>query len=352
MAGDVLQAGIDALQRGDRQQARMLLEQAVAADDRNEMAWYYLAAAQDDPAMRRTYLERVLIINPNNTRARDVLQKMDEAEQSSGNAQPAASQPPPRPEAPRGKVKPLVQPTAGDTPGADDTGFALPATIPGAPEKVGFAALFRDGLALFLAGVDALRQKPGVYETELGKASWWRFWLLFGWCAVASAVLIAVGSILGSVVGIVLGRGFPIVGILFAIIVMIISVPFTLVSEYAGVWLSGWYAREQQRSAVPLYQHAYAIAIYWGPAAVLGAALQAVTGVLGLGFIGALGSLALNILALYMIALGFRALHRFATEYQEYITVVIFWVAAAVVAAVLGIFIGVFTVAGAATAIR
>ena len=56
MATDRLKEGIDALQRGDRVGARAILEEVVGVEPQNETAWYYLAAAQDDPRLRRTYL--------------------------------------------------------------------------------------------------------------------------------------------------------------------------------------------------------------------------------------------------------------------------------------------------------
>ncbi|MBC8098212.1 MAG: PD40 domain-containing protein [Armatimonadetes bacterium] len=71
-----LRAGVDAAKRGDRTTARRLLEEVIAADDNNELAWLWLASAVTSVAERRTCLERVLQINPDNARAREALEKL------------------------------------------------------------------------------------------------------------------------------------------------------------------------------------------------------------------------------------------------------------------------------------
>lgn len=71
-----LKAGVDAARRGDRTTARRLLEQVVTADANNELAWIWLASCVNTLSERRACLERVLQINPANTRAREALQKL------------------------------------------------------------------------------------------------------------------------------------------------------------------------------------------------------------------------------------------------------------------------------------
>ncbi|MAS37076.1 MAG: hypothetical protein CL610_23960 [Anaerolineaceae bacterium] len=68
--------GIDAARRGDKPAAQVLLRQVVAADPRNELAWMWLASAVDSIDERRTCLENALRINPNNTRAREALDRL------------------------------------------------------------------------------------------------------------------------------------------------------------------------------------------------------------------------------------------------------------------------------------
>lgn len=69
----VLKQGIAAARAGQRSEARQLLTRIIQADARNEQAWLWLAAVVDDPLQQRTCLQRVLDINPNNSRAQQGL---------------------------------------------------------------------------------------------------------------------------------------------------------------------------------------------------------------------------------------------------------------------------------------
>lgn len=91
-----LRMGIDAARRGDKSAAQVLLRQVVAADPQNELAWMWLASAVESLDERRACLERALRINPNNTRAREALRRL----QPGGTAAPreAASRPRTRPQ--------------------------------------------------------------------------------------------------------------------------------------------------------------------------------------------------------------------------------------------------------------
>ncbi len=80
-----LQAGIAAARGGDRVTARRLLEEVIAEDDMNELAWIWLASSVTTLSERRACLEKVLSINPKNERAREALNKL-----SGGRATPAA----------------------------------------------------------------------------------------------------------------------------------------------------------------------------------------------------------------------------------------------------------------------
>ena len=60
----MLQAGISAVQEGDKAQARTLLLQVVEQDDRIEQAWYWLSLAVEDASDKILALENVLVLNP------------------------------------------------------------------------------------------------------------------------------------------------------------------------------------------------------------------------------------------------------------------------------------------------
>jgi hypothetical protein len=66
---DLLRQGIAALKAGGKAEARSLLRQVVEQDEHNEMAWLWLSGAVDTDEERRTCLENVLAINPNNVAA-------------------------------------------------------------------------------------------------------------------------------------------------------------------------------------------------------------------------------------------------------------------------------------------
>lgn len=72
-----LRAGIEAAKQGDGITARRLLTEVVRADGRNELAWIWLATVLPTPDEKRAALQRVLAINPGNTRARDALRRLE-----------------------------------------------------------------------------------------------------------------------------------------------------------------------------------------------------------------------------------------------------------------------------------
>lgn len=71
-----LNQGVEAAKAGDRGTARRLLEEVVEQDDRNELAWIWLATVATGAAERREYLKKVLSINPRNQRAREALSRL------------------------------------------------------------------------------------------------------------------------------------------------------------------------------------------------------------------------------------------------------------------------------------
>ena len=74
---DLLKQGIDAARAGDKPHARTLLEQIVEQDQHNEKAWFWLAAVTDDIDEKRVCLGNVLVINPDNSRAKRLLEQLE-----------------------------------------------------------------------------------------------------------------------------------------------------------------------------------------------------------------------------------------------------------------------------------
>ncbi|MEO6655609.1 MAG: response regulator [Pyrinomonadaceae bacterium] len=65
----LLKKGISAAQHGEREYARILLNEAAAIEPRSENAWMWLASISDYPEELMAFLDHVLEINPENPRA-------------------------------------------------------------------------------------------------------------------------------------------------------------------------------------------------------------------------------------------------------------------------------------------
>ncbi len=71
-----LQAGIAAVQRGERERGRALLLQALEQDEHDEQAWWWLSQALETPADIQVALENVLTLNPAHAAARARLEEL------------------------------------------------------------------------------------------------------------------------------------------------------------------------------------------------------------------------------------------------------------------------------------
>ena len=74
---DLLKQGIEAARAGNTAVARALLEQVVEQDEHNEKAWFWLAAIAEDIHEKRVCLTNVIVINPENKRARQLLARLE-----------------------------------------------------------------------------------------------------------------------------------------------------------------------------------------------------------------------------------------------------------------------------------
>ena len=66
----IVRAGIEAYRAGKKSEARKLLEKAIELDDYNEQAWMWLSAVVETEEEKRTCLENVVVINPDNAEAK------------------------------------------------------------------------------------------------------------------------------------------------------------------------------------------------------------------------------------------------------------------------------------------
>jgi hypothetical protein len=75
-ADAMIRAGVDAYRAGDKAKARQMLEKAIELDQYSEMAWLWLSAVVESKEEQQTCLTNVLVINPENERAKQGLKSM------------------------------------------------------------------------------------------------------------------------------------------------------------------------------------------------------------------------------------------------------------------------------------
>jgi ketosteroid isomerase-like protein len=94
MSGDnLLKRGIAAFKSGQNTEARMLFEQALKQDQRNEKAWLWMSCVVETDEDRRACLEKVLAINPSNTAAIRGLEYVGAGERKAVSAENELEQP-------------------------------------------------------------------------------------------------------------------------------------------------------------------------------------------------------------------------------------------------------------------
>ena len=86
----LLREGQEAAKRGDVESARSFLTQVVERDPNNEQAWMWLSGVVEDAAEQQICLENVLVINPDNTKARQGLEYLRSQLSATAEAEPAA----------------------------------------------------------------------------------------------------------------------------------------------------------------------------------------------------------------------------------------------------------------------
>ncbi len=82
---ELLQLGIQTARAGNKQSARVIFQQVLNGDPRNERALLWMASLARDSTDKRRYLTRVLRYNPNNETARRELQRMARQEKARTN---------------------------------------------------------------------------------------------------------------------------------------------------------------------------------------------------------------------------------------------------------------------------
>jgi hypothetical protein len=75
----LLQLAVRTWQEGNLASARVMVEQVLENDKRNERAWLLMAKMANNEVDRRRFLETVIEINPRNAQARQLLGQLDSA---------------------------------------------------------------------------------------------------------------------------------------------------------------------------------------------------------------------------------------------------------------------------------
>ncbi|MDZ4769306.1 MAG: hypothetical protein SGJ24_09275 [Chloroflexota bacterium] len=308
---DLLQRGITAFQAGDRDNARKLLSEFVLSAPDNEQGWYFLAAVENDPAMRKAHLERVLVLNPSNAKAREVLERIKAREvevNPVASASPAAAS---APKSTRPKIYTL-DPNDAAREGAASAGegIRLPFRIPGAPQTIAPAEVVSAGWTLLKEGWQALLRRPGTYEFQVDSATWWRFWLV-----VVSGALISSALSLLLALLFVLQSDATLFSFVSILLTPLLTIPITVGALFAGIYAAHHYARSKGWNA-PLVRHAMAAGIVWAPTVVFSSVLTFILSLLGLG--GGLSGVFMLVLAGYIMGEGYGRLYVISEPRDKY----------------------------------
>jgi beta-lactamase superfamily II metal-dependent hydrolase len=76
MTSDTLRQAVQLIKAGDKQAALPILKNIVQTEPNNEMAWSWLYSCVESVPHKKYCLQKVLEINPNNQKAREVLEKL------------------------------------------------------------------------------------------------------------------------------------------------------------------------------------------------------------------------------------------------------------------------------------
>ena len=74
-----MRLGVRTAKAGNKEGARVIFQQVLDSDKRNERAWLWMAFVADNDIDRRRYLETVLTLDPKNKIAGKQLAQMDKA---------------------------------------------------------------------------------------------------------------------------------------------------------------------------------------------------------------------------------------------------------------------------------
>ncbi len=325
--------GIDALKKGKKQEAYDLLEQAVELDPNNAKAWYFLSRVQTSVADKRTSLNTVLAIMPNNQLAKDALAKLDDedfvVEEEFVEPEPRVYEEPkvkshPNTEAyeqPQMNVPPALQSLPRMGIGAGNKtrigNLQVPVAIEDAPESTEPQVIQNEFVHTIRSGYEILRRTPDVYLNEIHRASWWRFWQVV-------FIALAIGAVVSSLSAFILQtqlansiNNSPFVtepvaapSVFSMIFSMILFLPVNIILLYVGIYASYWFVTTRRNGQASFMRHAYTIML---PVITAGFMIDIANLVFAIvPILGTLVAIALFVLwvySLYIAAQGMTMVH-------------------------------------------
>lgn len=374
---NLLQQGVAAFQSGDRDRAHELLSEYVLIVPEDEQGWYFLAASESDPTRRKLYLERVLGLNPNNRKAREVLDRIlaretpgtladaasrpadpiDELlmEESTKKKAPSrakprkttskttaadagaaasteeseATDPNPRPKTTRTPKTTTPPPTEPPLLSPRTDGFGIPFRIPGAPQRTTFEELSSEAVDLLRDGWQIMLRRPDIHDRLIDRATWWRFWLMTVSGSLGAAFVAVLLSLF--IQFSVAPSAFGIFGVLVS---PVVSVPILTLATFAGSYVSYRFVVLGSGGGSTLLKHSMMIALVWQPALII-------TSVVGfflvlLGSRGDLTTLMIMLYAFYLIGEASLRLHVFRDKNQRWFLAAAFGITTIVVIWLLG----------------
>ncbi len=326
---ELTEQGVAALKEGDKPRAQSLLEQAVELDPNNAKAWYFLSRVQTSVAEKRTSLNTVLAIMPDNRLAREALDNLssgdeafdefeEEVEQeepvASSSYSPPKSQPSGMSSLPRMGIGEGVKPQIGS--------FTLPVSIEDAPLSIMPQTIVDEFVATFKNGVEILRRTPSIYPMEMQQATWWKFWQF----VIASWLIGAVVStISGFIIQAQLATAFnnnPFMtdavaspSILASIFSLLLFIPISAIVLYVGLYASYRFITSKRDGQASFLVHSYTIILPLVTAGLITDVANLVFSIAPLlGSLVSLALFALWIYSMYIAAQGLAIAHKVAAN--------------------------------------
>ncbi len=152
----------------------------------------------------------------------------------------------------------------GAAPG--NSGFTLPIDIPGAPARVSFLSFGQGGLTLLRGSMRILTRRADALDSEIERASWWRFWVYAVFAAGIQMVLL--GITVWMIDARITAEFAPtgrVVNFAGGLVMLLLGIPF-YVGTLAGGAGIGWLGmRMILKVKPPFLKHLYAVAIVWLP---------------------------------------------------------------------------------------